>query len=134
MKYLLDANACIRYINGRAPNLREKFHSKSFSDIVISSISKAEVYFGSQKSVRPEWSKAIQDEFFQDFDSLPFDDDAAEEYGSIRAFLEKRGTPIGKHDMLLAAIARAKGLIVVTHNTREFMRVPGLNVEDWEAG
>ena len=134
MKYLLDTNACIRYINGRAPNLREKFHSKSFSDIVISSISKAEMYFGSQKSGRPERSKAIQDEFFQDFDSLPFDDDAAEEYGSIRAFLEKRGTPIGKHDMLLAAIARAKGLIVVTHNTREFMRVPGLNVEDWEAG
>ena len=119
---------------GRAPNLRENFHSKSFSDIVISSISKAEMYFGSQKSVRPKRSKAIQDEFFQDFDSLPFDDDAAEEYGSIRAFLEKRGTPIGKHDMLLAAIARAKGLIVVTHNTREFMRVPGLNVEDWEAG
>ncbi len=92
------------------------------------------MYFGSQKSQTPERSRAAQDEIFQDFDSLPFDDACAEEYGSIRAFLEKRGTPIGPHDMLLAAIARAKGLIMVTRNTREFMRVPGLNVEDWAGG
>ena len=133
MRYLLDTNTCIRYMSGRAPNLREIFHSKAFADIVISSVTKAEMYFGSQKSQSPERSRAIQDEFFRNFDSLPFDDEAAEEYGSIRAYLERRGTPIGPHDMLLAATARAKGLIVVTHNTREFIRVPGLNIEDWEA-
>ena len=55
-------------------------------------------------------------------------------FGSIRAYLEKQGQPIAKHDMLIAAIARAQGLIVVTHNTREFDRIPGLNVEDWEVG
>lgn len=134
MKYLLDTNTCIQYINGRVPRLRETFRSKSFSDIVICSITKAEMYFGSQKSQTPIRSRAVQDDFLQNFDSLPFDDAAAEEYGAIRAYLEKRGTPIGPHDMLLAAIARAKGLIIVTHNTREFMRVPGLNVEDWETG
>ena len=134
MKYLLDTNACIRYINGRAPRLRENFHSKAFSEIVVSSITKAEMYFGSQKSNSPERSRAEQDEFFRHIDSLPFDDAAAEEYGSIRAYLESRGTPIGPHDMLLAAAARAKGLTVVTHNTREFNRIPGLNIEDWEVG
>ena len=133
MRYLLDTNTCIRYISGRAPNLLEIFHSKAFADIVISSVTKAEMYFGSQKSQSPERSRAIQDEFFRNFDRLPFDDEAAEEYGSIRAYLERRGTPIGPHDKLLAATARARGLIVVTHNTREFIRVPGLNIEDWEA-
>lgn len=132
MRYLLDTNVCIGYINGRAPRIRQIFHSKSFSDIVVSSITKGEMYFGSQKSQTPERSRAEQEEFFQNIDSLPFDDDAAEEYGIIRAYLEMRGMPIGAHDMLIAAIARANGLIVVTHNTRHFSRIPGLNVEDWE--
>jgi len=90
------------------------------------------MYFGSQKSQTPERSRAEQEAFFQNIDCLPFDDDAAEEYGSIRAYLERLGTPIGPHDMLIAAIARAKGLIVVTRNTRHFSRIHGLNVEDWE--
>lgn len=132
MKYLLDTDTCILYINGRAPRIRENFDSKAFSDIAVSAISKAEMYFGSQKSQTPERSRALQDEFFLYIDSLPFDDDAAEEYGSIRAYLEKRGTPVGPHDMLIAATARAKGLIVVTHNTSEYSRIPGLNVEDWK--
>ena len=133
MRYLLDTNACISYMNGRAPGLREIFHRKAFSDIVVSSITKAEMYFGSQKSQTPERSRTEQEEFFQGIDSLPFDNDAAAEYGIIRAYLERRGTPIGPHDMLIAAIARAKGLIVVTHNAKEYSRVPGLNIEDWEA-
>ena len=133
MRYLLDTNACISYINGQAPSLRDIFHSKAFSDIVVSSITKAEMYYGSQKSQTPERSRTEQEGFFQIIDCLPFDDDAAEEYGSIRAYLERRGTPVGPHDMLIAAIARANGLVVVTHNTKEFSRIPGLNIEDWEA-
>ena len=134
MRYLLDTNTCIRYINGRAPRIRDHVRSKSYSDIVVSAITKGEMYYGSSKSQEPEQSRAKQDDFLRQFDSLPFDDDAAEEYGSIRAYLEKQGQPIGKHDMLIAAIARAQGLIVATHNTREFDRIPGLNVEDWEVG
>ena len=132
MKYLLDTNACIRYINGRAPRVRDQVNSKSSSDIVISAITKGEMYYGSSKSQTPERSRAKQDGFLRQFESIPFDDDAAEEYGGIRAYLEKRGTPIGRHDMLIAAVARARGLIVVTHNISEFERIPGLNVEDWE--
>ncbi len=91
------------------------------------------MYFGSLKSQNPKRSRAKQDDFLRQFDSLPFDDDAAEEYADIRAYLETRGKPIGTRDMLIAAIARANGLVVVTHNTKEFRRIPGLNIEDWEA-
>lgn len=132
MRYLLDTNSCITYINGRSPQLRDFIDNQSYADIAVSAITKGEMYYGSAKSQTPERSRAKQDKFLRHFDSLPFDDAAAEEYGSIRVYLERRGTPIGRHDMLIAAIARANGLIVVTHNTREFERIPGLNVEDWE--
>ena len=132
MRYLLDTNTCIRYINGRAPGIRAHLDSKSYSEIAVSAITKGEMYYGSLKSQTPTRSRAIQDDFLRHFDSLPFDDRAAEEYGSIRAYLERRGTPIGRHDLLIASIARANSLIVVTHNTSEFGRVPGLNIEDWE--
>ncbi len=132
MRYLLDTNACITYINGRAPQLRDFMDTQSYAEIAVSAITKGEMYYGSAKSQTPERSRALQDAFLRHFESLPFDDAAADEYGSIRAYLERRGTPIGRHDMLIAAIARANGLIVVTHNTGEFERVPGLNVEDWE--
>jgi tRNA(fMet)-specific endonuclease VapC len=66
------------------------------------------------------------------FPSLPFDDEAAEHYGRIRAELTTEGTPIGGNDFLIAAIALANGLTLVTHNTREFARVTGLTIEDWE--
>ena len=132
MRYLLDTNTCIRYINGRAPQIQSNMNRKSYADVAVSTISRGEMFYGSAKSQTPERSRAKQDDFLRHFDSLSFDEDAAEEYGGIRAYLERRGTPIGRHDMLIAAIARANGLIVVTHNTREFERIPGLNVEDWE--
>ena len=71
-------------------------------------------------------------QFFANLPSLPFDDDAAEHFGDIRATLARQGKPIGPYDLQIAAIARAHGLIVVTHNTREFTRVPGLMLEDWQ--
>ena len=133
MKYLLDTNVCIRYINGRSPRLREIFDSKEISDLAVSAITKAEMYYGSRKSQTPERSRAKQDDFLQNIVSLPFDDYAAEEYGKIRAGLVKQGTPISPQDMLIAATAVAKRLTVVTHNTRHFSRIPGLRIEDWEA-
>lgn len=132
MRYLLDTNTCIRYINGRAPAIRAHLDSKTYSEIAVSAITKGEMYYGAAKSQTPQRSRAKQDDFLRHFDSLPFDDGAAEEYGIIRAYLERRGRLIGRHDMLIASIARANSLIVVTHNTREFGRVPGLNIEDWE--
>jgi len=132
MKYLLDTNACIRYINGRAPNLRAKFLRVSDDDIGVSSITKAEMYYGSSKSQTPERSRDKQDEFFKRFVSLPFDDVAADRYGAIRAKLEKAGTPIGAYDLMIASVALAHNLILITHNVKEFSRIAELRIEDWE--
>ena len=123
MKYLLDTNTCIRYINGRAPSIREHMRTILDADIAISTVTKGEMFAGSAKSQTPERSRAAQDAFFIRFASLTFDE----------AALEIAGTPIGSYDMQIAAIALVHGLIVITHNTREFSRIAGLQVEDWEA-
>lgn len=133
MKYLLDTNTCIRYLNGRAPQIREHMRTISDADIAISSVTKGEMYAGSTKSQTPERSRAIQDAFLVRFVSLPYDDDAAEAFGYIRARLEIAGTPIGPYDMQIAAIALVHNLIVVTHNVKEFGRIAELKIEDWEA-
>ena len=80
----------------------------------------------------PQRTLANQQRFLNLFTSLPFDDDAASVYGDIRAYLAQQGTPIGSNDLQIAAIALNRNLILVTHNTREFSRVPGLSWEDWE--
>ena len=132
MKYLLDTNACIRYINGRAPRLRTRMATITRSEIAVSIISKAEMYYGSAKSQTPERSREKQIEFLQTIATLSFDELAAIEYGRLRRDLEIAGTPIGGNDMLIAASALAHDLILVTHNVAEFGRIPDLKVEDWE--
>lgn len=119
MRYLLDTNTCIRYINGRAPTIREKVLQISDSDIAICSVTKAEMFSGSAKSQTPERSRAKQDAFFVRFSTLPFDDSAAEEFARIRFHLESHGTPIGPYDMQIASIAVVHNLILVTHNLRD---------------
>ncbi|MEP7285576.1 MAG: type II toxin-antitoxin system VapC family toxin [Chloroflexota bacterium] len=132
MKYLLDTNTCIRFLNGRAPQIRQKMATVEDTDIAISTVTQGEMYAGSAKSQQPLQSRARQSAFFVRFVSLPFDEPAANEFGRIRAALEVAGTPIGPYDMQIAAIALAQELIVVTHNTREFERIAGLQLEDWE--
>jgi tRNA(fMet)-specific endonuclease VapC len=133
MKYLLDTNTCIRYINGRAPQIRDRMRTVSDADIAVSAVTQGEMYTGSAKSQTPQRSRARQDAFFIRFASLPFDEAAADAFGRIRACLEQAGTPIGPYDMQIAATAMVHGLIVVTHNTAEFSRIDGLQIEDWEA-
>jgi tRNA(fMet)-specific endonuclease VapC len=132
MTYLLDTNTCIRYLNGRSPNVVAKVRATAPSDIVVCSVVKAELFAGAAKSQHPTQNLAIQQAFLNQFVSLPFDDAAAAIYGTTRAALEKAGTPIGPNDMLIAAIALANHVILVTHTTREFGRVAGLVLEDWE--
>jgi tRNA(fMet)-specific endonuclease VapC len=132
MKYSLDTNVCIRYINGRAPRLRAKLPTIPANDIIVCSIVRGELFYGSSKSQTAEISLAKQLRFLRPYASLPFDDRAAVKYGAIRTRLEKSGQPIGIHDMLIAAIALANDLIVVTHNLDEFSRIEGLRLEDWE--
>ncbi len=132
MKYLLDTNTCVRYLNGRAPALRQKMLKVADTDCAVSAITKAEMFAGSARSQMPQQSRARQDAFFTRFVSLPFDDAAAHEFGRIRAALEAAGTPVGPYDMQIAAIALVHNLIVVTHNLGEFGRIAGLQIEDWE--
>jgi len=132
VKYLLDTNVCIRYLNGQSPGVRKQLESVEPDDLALCSVVKAELFYGALKSARPERNLQRARRFTDRFTSLPFDDLAALEYGDIRSVLEKSGTPIGPNDLLIAAIARAYDLTLVTHNVAEFTRVPGLELEDWE--
>ena len=132
MKYSLDTNTCIRYINGRSPGVRAKLPTIPTHEVIVCSVVRAELFYGAAKSQLPTLSRQKQDQFLHPYNTLPFDDRAADTYGQIRALLERAGTPIGPLDLQIAAIALAHGLTLVTHNTREFGRVPGLNLEDWE--
>lgn len=133
MKYRLDTNACIRYINGRSPQLRARLSSIPRQDVAVSTITKAEMFYGSAKSKTPQRSREKQIEFLTMLIALPFDDKAAIIFGPLQAELERQGTPIGQYDMLIAAVAIAHDLILVTHNVSEFGRIAGLQLEDWEA-
>jgi len=97
----------------------------------ISSISYAELLYGVEKSQAVEKNRAALNSFLSNISILDFGASAAEEYGKVRAALEKQGLPIGPMDMLIASHAKAENLVVVTNNTREFKRIKGLTVEDW---
>ena len=132
MKYLLDTNACIRYLNGRAPQIRVHLAAVALSDVAVSTITAAELFYGSAKSQTLEISRRRQLEFLVTVQSLPFDTSCALRYGTLRADLQGQGTPIGHLDMLIAAVALTHDLILITHNMREFRRIPSLRIEDWE--
>jgi len=132
LKYLLDTNACIVYIRNSQSGVRRRLELLPKSEIAVCSIVKAEMFYGSMKSQSPEKSLAVQQKFFKQFQSLPFDDKAALIFGEIRADLSAKGTPIGAYDLQIAAIALANNLTLVTHNTKEFNRIGNLKIEDWE--
>lgn len=132
MKYLLDTNACIGYLNGRAIGVRQRLERLIPAEVFVCSVVKAELYFGAMKSTNPVTTLARQNEFLKLFVSLPFNDEAADVYGRLRAHLEMQGRPIGPNDLLIAAIALANNVTLVTHNSTEFQRVPDLVVEDWQ--
>lgn len=132
MKYLLDTNACIRALNGSSPALIERLRAETSQDIAVSTITRAELLYGARHSSRVTDNLRLLARFFAPFASLPFDDACADHYGAIRADLAGRGRPIGPNDLLIAATARAHDLALVTHDIREFTRVVGLKVEDWE--
>jgi tRNA(fMet)-specific endonuclease VapC len=119
-------------LNGRSPEIQRKLLIVPAEDIIVCSVVRGELIYGAMKSRNPAQSIAKQQHFLQRYASLPYDNSAATEYRRIRTVLESNGTPIGPYDLQIAAIAIAHGLIVVTHNTREFNRIPGLIVEDWE--
>ena len=131
MTYLLDTNFCIELLNRKESSAVHKLASVSPQDVRLCSVVKAELYHGAYKSGRESNLKLIG-AFFSLFESLPFDDRSAETYGSLRTTLEKSGNIIGPNDLLIASIALANSVILITHNTSEFSRVPNLSLEDWQ--
>lgn len=130
--YLLDTNVCIMYLNGKSLSIKNYIDNLIAAQIAVCSVVKAELFFGTMKSNNTQKTLKIKKSFLQQFISLPFDDSCAEIYGTIRADLVKNGTPIGSNDLQIASIALANNLILVTHNVREFSRISGLQIEDWE--
>lgn len=131
MRFLLDTNVCVRFLTGRSASATTRFKAEA-GRMSLCSVVKAELLLGAHKSARVAQNLETLASFFADLPSLPFDDRAADIYGPIRAELERAGTPIGPNDLLIAAIALANDLTLVTHNTREFSRISGLRLEDWE--
>ena len=131
MKFLLDTNICIYLIKKKPPKVMPKFSSYAVGDIGVSSVTVAELQFGVQKSLRPAQNEHALELFLLPLTIVDFDYQAAVVYGNIRAALERQGTPIGSLDMLIAAHALSLNMTLVTNNTREFARIPGLKVENW---
>lgn len=131
MKFMLDTNICIYVIKHRPASVLTRFQECTPQDMCISSITLAELEYGVSKSSQPEKNKLALMMFLSGIAVLPFDDAAAIEYGSIRTALEKKGTPIGSNDLLIAAHAKSLGLPIITNNTHEFVRVDGLQVGNW---
>ena len=130
MKYLLDTNICIYLINNRPKKVLAHFKRHSLEDIGISSITASELAFGVAKSASSKNSAALE-AFLLPLNVVDYDAGAAMIYGDIRAKLEKQGKTIGPLDMLIAASALSRQLILVTNNEKEFRRISKLKVENW---
>ena len=129
--YLLDTNICIYVLKNTYPSLTRKVFSFSPSQIAMSSVTIYELEYGAAKSNWGERTRHLLGQFIAPFTILPFNSDDAVTAGKIRAFLEKQGNIIGPYDYQIAAQGVTKGLTVVTHNVREFERIPGIILEDW---
>jgi tRNA(fMet)-specific endonuclease VapC len=131
MIYMLDTNICVYTIKKNPPKVFETLRKLSPGSVGISAVTEAALRFGMSNSSRPEHNQRILDQFLAPLQIVPFDSAAAAHYGDIRLHLKREGTPIGNMDLLIAAHARSLSVTLVTHNIKEFERVPGLNVENW---
>jgi tRNA(fMet)-specific endonuclease VapC len=129
MRYLLDANVVILLLNDATSKLAQRVRREKPSDISISAIVAHELFYGAFKSRRATQNVALIDTL--QFAVLEFDKEDARQAGKVRALLASKGMPIGPYDVLIAGQAVARNMILVTHNTDEFARVPGLRIEDW---
>lgn len=133
MTHLLDTNTCIELLrHGAGSSVAQKLSAAPVGSVALCSVVVAELLYGACRSAQPAKTTGQVRGFCSQFISLAFDDLAADEYGRLRAHLSTLGTLIGPNDMLIASIALAHQLILVTHNTAEFSRVPGLSLEDWQ--
>lgn len=132
MKFVLDTNICIRLLKGNSPQILKRIENIPNRDIVIPAIVRFELYYGSYKSEKKDETLKKLNDFLNFFDTIDIDNQVAEIAGIIRAELDKKGTPVGPYDLLIAASAIPERYTLVTHNTKEFSRIDGLVMEDWE--
>ncbi|MGA6924508.1 MAG: type II toxin-antitoxin system VapC family toxin [Desulfosarcina sp.] len=131
--YLLDTNIVSYWMRGdlKLINFIKRY---SPSDLSLSTITLAEIYYGIEKSPLKKKARHLKIEYIKsELEIFPFNEQAAVKYGAIRATLEKQGQPISERDTQIASIALANNLCLVTHNIKEFIRIPKLRVEDWAA-
>lgn len=128
---MLDTNICIHIIKRRPQSVLDIFEKELQDGLCISAITLAELELGVEKSAQKEQNQLALAMLLAVLEVMPFDDAAAVEYGSIFAYLQRHGTPVGKMDILIAAHARSLGMTVVTNNTKDFERVPNLSLENW---
>ncbi len=131
VRYLLDTNICIYIAKHHPPAVRERFARHTADELAMSIITQGELRFGAEKSAAREKALATLKQLEAAIRTVSLPEAAAEHYGQIRAALQKSGQPIGNNDLWIAAHARAEGWILVTNNEREFIRVEGLQIENW---
>ena len=131
---MLDTNICIYTIRKRPPDVLTKFEKIQPSQLCISSVTFAELQYGIERSSSKRMNQEIVDQFSARLQILPWDEEAARQYGKIRRHLEKKGTPVGNMDQMIAAHARSQACVLVTNNLREFKRIPYLRLENWVGG
>lgn len=131
MAYLLDTNTCIYFLNKSSERIISKMKILSPSDIKLSSITVAELFFGAEKSKAKKKNWSIVEDFTSNFQTIPFDQNCCQTFAKIRALLEKSGTPVGPMDLLIASITLQYNHILVTNNYEEFRRIKGLRLENW---
>ena len=128
--YFLDTNTCIDFLRNLSESVRSRFLSVPLNEIKIPVVVKAELLLGAYKSTKPETLERTK-QFLELFEVIPFSDEMSYTYAKIRKELEVKGNKIGANDLFIAASALNKGAALVTHNTREFIRIDGLKLEDW---
>lgn len=130
LKFMLDTNIAIYTIKSRPPEVREAFTVHD-GQMCISSITLMELIYGAENSAAVDKNLRVVEGFAARLEVLPYDNDAAAHTGQLRAELKKAGQPIGPYDEMIAGHARSLGLVVVTNNTKQFERVPGIRLENW---
>lgn len=133
MKYLLDTDICIYIMNKRPAEVIARFKQYDVGDVGLSTITLSELQFGVAKSGKPKKNQQRLADFAAPFSVIPYEEAAAKAYGDIRYQLEKQGQSIGPLDLLIAAQAKSRKLVLVTNNEREFARIDDLEVENWAA-
>jgi len=131
LRYMLDTDISSYVMKGSEPSVMKRLTAVPVGDVCISAVTKAELMYGLQLSPHVDQDRARLEVFLRHMVVLDFIEDAAADYGEIRAWLKKQGRMIGANDLFIAAHARCLGLVLITNNMREFKRVPGLTLENW---